>query len=137
MKDKDTAMTSTAIPSQKGESERMRFALEQAAEQFAFYGREHREKAQVSRGNGLTLQAEAADAKALTNEAFADLCRIALSPIDGAESDPTKVRHSPSSSEDVRREALEEAAAEADALAHYFPAAATVALRIRALSQKE
>lgn len=33
--------------------------------------------------------------------------------------------------EEVRREALEEAAKEAEALAHYFPAAATVAFRIR------
>lgn len=39
------------------------FALTKAAEQFELYGREHREKARVSRGNGLSFSAIVSDGK--------------------------------------------------------------------------
>lgn len=58
--------------------QRLVFALTKAADQFDRYGREHREKARASRGNGLAAAAVASDAKALTNEVYADLCRAAL-----------------------------------------------------------
>lgn len=104
-------MTSTAIPSPKGET----LTLRQAAERLM----------------GLASKIE----RASSEDEESRLC-------DERDTLLAMMRKadallSPSSSEDVRREALEEAAAEADALAHYFPAAATVALRIRALSQKE
>lgn len=75
----DALLVARALLSSPRVEERMRFALERAAEQFAFYGREHREKARASRGNGLTAAADSADSKALTNETFAALCRSALS----------------------------------------------------------
>jgi hypothetical protein len=57
----------------------MREALEKAAAQFEFYGREHRNKAAALPGTATTEPAyRAAHAKAQTSEDFAAMCRAAI-----------------------------------------------------------
>lgn len=79
------AAARTAVPSLIAEVGRLREALAKAADQFEFYAREHRTKAQACEFNGMPAAAESALAKALTNERFAAMCRAVVPevPADG------------------------------------------------------
>lgn len=67
-----------AIHRSIAEIKRLRETLTKAAEQFEFYAREHRQKAQIALGNGLQAASQSAVDKALTNERFVSMCRAAL-----------------------------------------------------------
>ena len=76
----DVVEIARALLTATAEKEAMREALEKAAEQFEFYGREHRDKAAALPGTSAVDPAYlAAHAKAETNERFGAMCRAALS----------------------------------------------------------
>jgi hypothetical protein len=67
-----------ALDAAQERERRMREALAKAAEQFEFYGREHRKKERASTFNGIEVFAADSRRKAETNEQFAAMCRAAL-----------------------------------------------------------